>query len=416
MIGHFLLCLSHRNPGRSQSILSSSTMDIRSDPSKHGGKSMRQSTSVADSDSVLLATSLPEEIISNILIKLPVKSLIRFKSVCRSWRELISDPIFVKAHLQGNIQDKNYAHHGLIMENYNVRSCSLSSVLNEESSITTLDYSLKDQKQQIWIVNSVNGLVCIHSKSHIYIWNPSTRRVKRLPHYGIEIDPGDIISYGFGYEEANSDYKVVVIYRSECCFERPCKVEGKIYGLKTDSWRKIDDFYIGKQLYEYAFCTFVSGSLNWAVYGGIIASFDLSKETCSVTKLPFYLKKGMICCSKLGNLSGSLCQLSYVYRTMTIDLWAMKEFGKVESWSKMYSIPYQCEKGFLQSIFQHNASLIISGKNKVLMLIGSALMLYNLETKTFTQPKIQNLRFLHDVETYIESLVSPHLMIPTTNH
>ncbi|XP_047324151.1 F-box/kelch-repeat protein At3g23880-like [Impatiens glandulifera] len=383
-------------------------MDIKSDPSKHDGESMGQSSSaVDDSDSVHLATTLPAEIISDILIILPVKSLIRFKSVCKSWRALISDPIFVKAHLQGNIQDKDYASHRLIMKtdtpHYDLKSCSLSSVLNEESSITCLDYPWEHPPRSIRIIGSVNGLVCIRVDlslyTSLYIWNPSTGKAKRLPDYGSTIY-AEIISYGFGYDEANSDYKVVIIYLIIRPFDRSYNPQGKIYGLKSDSWRKIDDFYMRSQLYAY--CTFVSGSLNWAVSGGTILSLDLSKETCSETELPFYLEEEMVC-GNLGNLSGSLCQLSYVYGMMKIDLWVMKQFGKVESWSKMYSIPYQCEI----ETFKNYASLISSGKNKVLMLIGSVLMLYNLETKTVTHPDFQNLSNFLDVDAYIESLVSP---------
>ncbi|MCI40987.1 F-box/kelch-repeat protein, partial [Trifolium medium] len=39
---------------------------------------------------------LPEELIIQILLRLPVRSLIEFKCVCKSWKTLISDPKFAK--------------------------------------------------------------------------------------------------------------------------------------------------------------------------------------------------------------------------------------------------------------------------------------------------------------------------------
>nr|XP_017178132.2 F-box/kelch-repeat protein At3g06240-like [Malus domestica]XP_028950854.1 F-box/kelch-repeat protein At3g06240-like [Malus domestica] len=42
---------------------------------------------------------LPYEIVEEILLQLPVKSLLRFRSVCKPWLALISDPKFVKSHL-----------------------------------------------------------------------------------------------------------------------------------------------------------------------------------------------------------------------------------------------------------------------------------------------------------------------------
>ncbi|TVU13745.1 hypothetical protein EJB05_37171, partial [Eragrostis curvula] len=46
-------------------------------------------------------TIIPDEIlVSEILVRLPVKALFRFRSVCRSWRAATQDPRFVRRHLQ----------------------------------------------------------------------------------------------------------------------------------------------------------------------------------------------------------------------------------------------------------------------------------------------------------------------------
>jgi len=41
---------------------------------------------------------LPSELIIQILLRLSVKSLLRFKCVCKSWFSLISDPHFANSH------------------------------------------------------------------------------------------------------------------------------------------------------------------------------------------------------------------------------------------------------------------------------------------------------------------------------
>ncbi|KAL3628775.1 hypothetical protein CASFOL_027821 [Castilleja foliolosa] len=50
-----------------------------------------------------------------ILTRLPVKSIIRFKSVCKTWRDLFSSPEFIKMH-QGQFSS-NSRNQRLIMEN-----------------------------------------------------------------------------------------------------------------------------------------------------------------------------------------------------------------------------------------------------------------------------------------------------------
>ncbi|KAK3142814.1 hypothetical protein QOZ80_4BG0351950 [Eleusine coracana subsp. coracana] len=47
------------------------------------------------------ATTIPDDLlISEIFIRLPVDSLVRIKSVCRSWRAAVEDPAFVRRHLE----------------------------------------------------------------------------------------------------------------------------------------------------------------------------------------------------------------------------------------------------------------------------------------------------------------------------
>ncbi|EYU21162.1 hypothetical protein MIMGU_mgv1a025863mg [Erythranthe guttata] len=45
-------------------------------------------------------SNLPNEIIEIILLHLPIKSLLRFKSVSKSWNSIISNPVFAHTHLQ----------------------------------------------------------------------------------------------------------------------------------------------------------------------------------------------------------------------------------------------------------------------------------------------------------------------------
>ena len=41
---------------------------------------------------------LPDDVVGEVLLRLPSKSLARFCSVCRSWKHLISSPAFVESH------------------------------------------------------------------------------------------------------------------------------------------------------------------------------------------------------------------------------------------------------------------------------------------------------------------------------
>ncbi|KAE9599031.1 putative F-box domain-containing protein [Lupinus albus] len=72
---------------------------------------------------------IPFEVITEILSRVPVKSLIQFKCVCKSWKTLISDSEFARKHLS-----TIHHHHNLLLtindnfDNLLIGSYSLQSV------------------------------------------------------------------------------------------------------------------------------------------------------------------------------------------------------------------------------------------------------------------------------------------------
>uniref|UniRef100_M1D3C3 S haplotype-specific F-box protein n=1 Tax=Solanum tuberosum TaxID=4113 RepID=M1D3C3_SOLTU len=84
---------------------------------------------------------LPHEIIIEILLKVPPKSLLKFMCVSKSWLELISSTKFIKNHLKLTANDKEYSHHGIIFQEFacNFKVCCLPSMLNKERNTDLFD-------------------------------------------------------------------------------------------------------------------------------------------------------------------------------------------------------------------------------------------------------------------------------------
>ncbi|XP_059312506.1 F-box/kelch-repeat protein At3g23880-like [Lycium ferocissimum] len=110
--------------------------------------------SILSKDSVLSMPNLPAELITEILLNLPVKSLLKFRSVSKSWLELISSNEFVKTHLLLSASNKNYTHHGLMFKVAStsvqgVKDCSLSCLLYDSiAEAYDLDYPVAQQQVQ----------------------------------------------------------------------------------------------------------------------------------------------------------------------------------------------------------------------------------------------------------------------------
>ncbi|XP_047321190.1 F-box/kelch-repeat protein At3g23880-like [Impatiens glandulifera] len=149
---------------------------------------------------------------------------------------------------------------------------------------------------------------------------------------------------------------------------------------------------------------FVSGSLHWSNQTQNIVSFDVSKETHSEISQPccYEDRKGDLN-PMLGVLNGCL-SLLYNFDPNQADIWVMKEYGKVELWSKLFSIQSLHEQ---HACLRYSAPLFISRKNEVILLLGSQLVLYNIDSNSIMHPVIHNSLF--GAYTYVESLVSPYL-------
>ncbi|PHT57845.1 hypothetical protein CQW23_00208 [Capsicum baccatum] len=168
-------------------------------------------------DSNLLA-----EMVAEILSRLPVKSILKFRCVSKSWLALISSPEFIKMHVRisGKKED---TQHILICNNPYFgdksicKECPVRSLFYDSvAEVFDVNYPTGKAGDNRVIVGSCNGLVFLyHYSKYRVLWNPTTRMYKNLPHFRYR-RWGKFPIYGFGYgygnDELHDDYKVVGIF------------------------------------------------------------------------------------------------------------------------------------------------------------------------------------------------------------
>lgn len=222
---------------------------------------------------------LPVELISEILSRLPAKSVLQFKSVLKSWLAFISSPEFAKAHLRFSVKNTEDIQHLLILgrkrNSWIFKECLLSSFFYD--SITKafdLECPIGIVRTDTRLAGSCNGLILLaHYSNSQYsiLWNPTTGKRKTLPDYRPRWK--SYASYGFGYDELHDDHKVVGIFY-KYIFEGSDDVEVKIYSLRSDCWTSVD--YCGgilnnscysKELISPASGLFANGKLHWDASG-----------------------------------------------------------------------------------------------------------------------------------------------------
>ncbi|XP_058182206.1 F-box/kelch-repeat protein At3g23880-like isoform X2 [Rhododendron vialii] len=307
-----------------------------------------------------------------------------------------------------------FGHTGLKTTSYTgLKTCSLEtldSVLEYQlwENVVDLNYPFDDFNQFVVIVGSCNGLMCVASNTRaLYLLNPSTKKSKRLPDSGVKRGWHPQDAYGFGFDESNDDYKVVLIlYDRGGGFSADSNV--MVYTLRTDSWRKIGGLSCGIPFGVLG--KFLNGSIHWVVCDKsgsscsyVIVSIDLEKEAYGEVLPPTY-GDGFFNL-ELYVLKGSLGVLCRCRENYT-DVWIIKEYGKIDPWTKLFTLQEVAEPRF----GQFSTTVCTSNNGELLILYRLRFSIYSPKNGTFRNPIFHNVDPWPCLQmcTYVESLVSPN--------
>ncbi|PIA28135.1 hypothetical protein AQUCO_07200046v1 [Aquilegia coerulea] len=359
-----------------------------------------------------------------ILSLLPVKSLLRFRCVCKSWNQLLRDPYFIQLHLNLHQSIKTNNNHHL-------NSDTQFLFLTDSQGITdfhcALDYNACHKAMKLYlpvkrilrghycykVFGICNGLVCLANLSgslKVHVWNPLIRDHITIPSSPIPSVYPDYERHGFGFLHDTNEYKLIRIVCTpefKCSEPHEYSSHVSVYTLGTDSWRTLEPI-------SYRLCegsgALINEALHWlaarptdSLSWSSILSFDLKDEVFQEIPQPNGFEDYH--CShyvKVGELYGLLCIFCILPRE-DVQIWVMKEYGVVDSWTKQFKIerpkvrycPYS-----LQPLGLANNGEIILQKDMW------QLFSYNPKTNSLTSLKKFLLKF-DQVYAFVGSLMSP---------
>ncbi|OVA17700.1 F-box domain [Macleaya cordata] len=245
--------------------------------------------------------SLDNDTVCKILSRLPVKSLMRFKCICKSWQSLIqSDPHFVDLQFS---QSKTRP----------VQLISSAPPVKQGTSFFSADNLLEegtDHGAAIHIATTswtqpmlkpVNGLICFvdYKEGAVLIYNLSTReatpwiKTATVKKEHMRMYP----SYGFGFDPTTKEHKVLCVWENltnkrlpSCPSDQVCEV----LTVGHNSWRWIHEvppYNVHKEPF------YANGALYWlSVLGSpdntlieVIVAFDVGSEKFRVIPIPNFI-------------------------------------------------------------------------------------------------------------------------------
>nr|TKW38250.1 hypothetical protein SEVIR_1G101800v2 [Setaria viridis] len=153
---------------------------------------------------------LSDEIVLNILVRLPVKTVLRCRAVCKAWLAIISDSSFTRAHLRCSASRCEQNPRFIITPH------TLDHVPWEDLPTTFSNHIRFYQWQQASsepcaTLPTADGLVLAPTDTRLYLFNSTTRESITLPG-----DTPRCYCAGLGLDPHMGKYKVVrAFYRSK---------------------------------------------------------------------------------------------------------------------------------------------------------------------------------------------------------
>ncbi|KAK8558892.1 hypothetical protein V6N12_042184 [Hibiscus sabdariffa] len=284
---------------------------------------------------------MPVEMILEILKRLPVKSLVRCKSVCKTWNTLISNPSFISVHLQASLSNNTpFLLLGCLKKDgleYSLHYDNDGFGKFKQLPFPRFGFVFDSQ-----VVGSCNGVICVrlytYDELRFVLWNHSIQKYISLPQLSFSED--DDFNFVFGFDLVTNDYKLLIVGVDK----DGTWIEPYLFSLNENCWKRVNAFST-----NYAFVpgplNFVNGAVHWSgyrernngEYSHAILGFDLSAEEFfeinfpeSSSGFPFDLS-----IMKYGesSIAVTTCPID-----VELELWVMKKYGVVESWTKVLTL------------------------------------------------------------------------------
>ncbi|XP_059284033.1 F-box/kelch-repeat protein At3g23880-like [Lycium ferocissimum] len=343
----------------------------------------------------------PEDLDRNILVRLPVKSLLRFKCVCKNWYTLIKNPNFIKEHLNNCSKNKSLQ---LLIYDYGASDGSPPITLISDHGVFPLhenpDYFQRFRGMTNILIGSVDGIYLLErvsdDKYSYALWNPAIREVRPLPEPKIPFSTREGF-FGCGLDPSSNDYKLVYFIKNRYA---------AVYSCSRDSWRifeftfrifhpvknRIEMFDLGTAYLNGAYYWMINEYTPEGVKCSFL-SFDFSNEVFGEIDGPvhYFVAKMPIL------FDDSIALLNYC-EDFVYDIWVMIRPGV---WNKRFT--FQCFPYFKS---WYSSTVIFVTKS-------SRLVSYNVKTQKTTHlglsyPGLKRLSYEDRcaVYPYKESLVA----------
>ncbi|CAK8542483.1 unnamed protein product [Lathyrus sativus] len=317
---------------------------------------------------------LPRELIEEILLRLPVKTLLLCRCVCESWLSLISGPDFATSHFQ--LAASTPANKLIFVESYpapETLSIDFDASLTDDSSYSLLSLDFFGLRSRRDIVGSCRGFLFLQCDSRFYLWNPSTGVHKHIPSSNITMAHTYrfvCLLCGFGYDPSTDDYLLVFVsHKYNYDPYDPFSIDLMIFSLRANKWKQIDSGshfpYVINDGHLPRAGLLLKEVIHWVAFNFetsryAIIAFDLKETKMSEIALPdeFNLSVSNTSSIKYDLLVIGGLLSAWNVEKYTIEIWVMQEYKLHSSWTKTLNFSFHSAMEFSPLCFTKCGNIV----------------------------------------------------------
>ncbi|KAK1398875.1 hypothetical protein POM88_008738 [Heracleum sosnowskyi] len=253
-------------------------------------------------------SELPEEMIREVLLRLPVKSLLVSSRNNPTLLEILSSDY-------DNFPIELLENMVLIIELERLEQLRLQHLFEALLDVSVQDLSTSPicihriRYQQRVASSCHNGIICVADVfENLYLWNPSIRQCKKLPFPPKPCTDTMLeFNFGFGYDSISDDYKVIRLF-DDFISDGFVPVL-QVYSSNADSWTEFHPPIVEGELPEIE-DNIVINEVLYSTVGDNLLSFDFRKQFFSRGPELIYGLWKMFLSRSRNNLEDSVCSSS----------------------------------------------------------------------------------------------------------
>ncbi|CAN6330706.1 unnamed protein product [Urochloa humidicola] len=290
------------------------------------------------------AAALPDELIIEILARLPAKSLCRFSCVSRAWRTLISDPANRRRFAQ-TLSGLFFSRPDGSRPPWGFAGLSAFPLLGVDTALSFLGPTCEEME----LVDSCNGLLLVRFKGipdspsppFYVVCNPATGEWVTLPqpnHSPLLIGDMNTCSAALGFDTAaSSNFHVFQLVQD---FHYDYFVGAvEIYSSETDKWVLRESGWSEDEFIHFTGqMTYFNGFLHFCIISNAVASVDTEGQAWRVSRVLPDAIRGY--CTSVGHSKGHLLYLyDNVWKNDAMSIYILEDHDSEEwVWTFKHSI------------------------------------------------------------------------------